>query len=469
MTAHELLSKARAAGIKLWLDGDELKFKAPKGAFTPEIKSQLIKFKPEVIAFLRNAKTIDDSGKEAIPKVDDAEKYPLSFAQQRLWFIEQLDPGDISYNIPIALRLTGAVDVNVLNKVFREIINRHEALRAGFENHQGEGWQRIKDLGSWAIVVDDLSELSEYRQEQSLKKFLYREATISFDLVKDTLIRAKLFRLSEHEAVLITTMHHIVSDGWSMGVLIKEVGILYNAFAQGLPSPLPPLEIQYKDFACWQRQWLQGAVLERQLDYWRKQLADVPVLELYTDKVRPAITGHQGAIQTFTIPTELSQKIKQLSQQQGTTLYMTLLAAFNILLYRYTGQADFAVGSPIANRTRPELEPLIGFFVNTLALRADLSSGSGGEPSFIECLKRVQATTLDAYDHQDIPFEKIVDELNIERSMSHTPLFQVMFVLQNAMDEKFSLPGLSLETIKLDRETAKFDLQLGFVEHDDQL
>jgi aspartate racemase len=384
-------------------------------------------------------------------------KLLLSFAQARLWFLEQLEPGSGAYNMPAAVRLTGSLDVAALKQSLQEIVQRHEALRTTFRMVSGEPIQVIAPILALAVPLVDLHELPEAQQEAQVEQLATEEAQQPFDLAMGPLLRAKLLHLSEAEHVLLLTMHHIVSDGWSMGVLIRELVALYEAFSTGKPSPLPQLPIQYADFAHWQRQWLQGEVLAAQLSYWQQQLTGAPpVLELPTDRPRPTVQTFRGATQFLALPEPLSQKLKSLSQRSGVTLFMTLLAAFQTLLYRYTGQEDICIGSPIANRNRSETEGLIGFFVNTLVLRTDLSEN----PSFQELLGRVREVTLGGYAHQDLPFEQLVEALQPKRNLSHHPLFQVMFALENTPISPLELPGLSLSSLNIDSSTAKFDLTM---------
>jgi amino acid adenylation domain-containing protein/non-ribosomal peptide synthase protein (TIGR01720 family) len=381
----------------------------------------------------------------------------LSFAQARLWFLEQLEPGSSAYNIPAAVRLTGSLHVAVLEQSLNEIVQRHEVLRTTFATVSGEPTQVIAPVLALTVPRVDLRNLPEAQQEAQVERLATEEAQQPFDLAKGPLLRATLLHLGEAEHVLLLTMHHIVSDGWSMGVLIRELAALYEAFSTGKPSPLPELPIQYADFAHWQRQWLQGEVLAAQLSYWEQQLTGAPaLLELPTDRPRPAVQTFRGATQFLALPEPLSQKLKTLSQRSGVTLFMTLLAAFQTLLYRYTGQEDICIGSPIANRNRSETEELIGFFVNTLVLRADMSEN----PTFQELLGRVREVTLGAYAHQDLPFEQLVEALQPERNLSHQPLFQVMFALQNAPMPALELPNLTLSSLEIESGTAKFDLTL---------
>ncbi|MCA2577054.1 MAG: amino acid adenylation domain-containing protein, partial [Microcystis sp. M41BS1] len=337
-----------------------------------------------------------------------------------------------------------------------EICDRHEALRTNFITVDSIPTQVIQPR-TWTVTVVDLQHLSGSEQAIASQELAQNQAIQPFDLAGEPLIRITLLVLSETEHLLLVCMHHIVSDGWSMGVFIQELTALYNAYIQGLSSPLNPLSIQYGDFTLWQRQWLQGEVLENQLNYWKKQLADAPTfLPLPTDKPRPAVQTFTGAYQEFQLSLELTQKLTELSQQQGVTMFMTLLAAYGILLYRYTGQSDILIGTPIANRNRREIESLIGFFVNTLVMRTDCSEN----PSFQELLMRVREMSLGAYAHQDLPFEMLVEALQTERNLSHTPLFQVMFVLQNTPLSEIELTGLTIDSLPLEGEIAKFDLTL---------
>lgn len=385
---------------------------------------------------------------------------PLSFAQQRLWFLHQLAPDSPLYNDPVVLRLSGSLNVTALERSINEVMQRHEVLRTRFDAVQGQPVQTILPDLDVPLSIVNLQHLPESEREPEALRLATEEATRPFDLSGDRLLRVTLLRLSETEQIVLLTLHHIVSDGWSMGVLVQELSALYAAFSTDKPSPLPELTIQYADFAAWQRQWLQGEVLQTQLDYWRQQLADLPTLQLSTDKPRPAVQTDHAATQTFVLSKEVSRSLSQLSQQEGVTLFMTLLTAFKTLLHCYTKQTDIGVGSPIANRNRAEIENLIGFFVNTLVLRTDLS----GNPTFRSLLERVRETTLGAYAHQDLPFEKLVEELRPERQQNHLPLFRVWFVLQNAPMPPLELPGLTLAPLDVDSGTTKFDLALFFFE-----
>ncbi|HEX7772472.1 MAG TPA: condensation domain-containing protein, partial [Pyrinomonadaceae bacterium] len=321
---------------------------------------------------------------------------PLSFAQQRLWFLDQLEPGNPFYNITKAVRLTGPLNAVALEKSLNEVVRRHEALRTTFPAVGGSGVQRIAPSMTLAMSVKDLSELSKEQRDAQVLQTASEEAARAMDLARGPLFHAVLLRLGQEEHVLVLTMHHIISDGWSMGVFIREMATIYEAYADNKPSPLPEMPFQYADFAHWQRDWLKEEALEAQLDYWKQQLADAPQLELPTDRPRPFVESFRGKQQILTLNASLTKALRKLSQKREATLFMTLLAAFNVLLSRYSRQQDILIGSPIANRNRAEIEPLIGFFVNTLVLRTELSD----EETFAELLGRVKEVCLGAYAHQ---------------------------------------------------------------------
>ena len=380
-----------------------------------------------------------------------------SFAQQRLWFLDQMDPGSSAYNIQRAARMKGRLDLPALRASLNALVARHESLRTNFGSYQGEPTQIIAPAGEIEIGVIDLTGLKPEERETEARRLAAIAAQDPFDLAQDQLLRATLFQLDQQDHVLHLVMHHIISDGWSLGILFREIGTLYEAFANNRRPPLPELPIQYPDFASWQRQWFQGDLFEEQLAYWTKQLAGTPAfLELPVDKPRPAVQTFNGAYHSTVLPTRLGDSLNDLSRREGATLFMTLLAAFQTLLSRYTNREDILVGTPIANRTRAEIEGLIGFFVNTLVMRTDLS----GNPTFRELLRRVREVSLEAYAHQDLPFERLVEELNPERSLSHTPLFQVLLAVQNMPKSFLTLPALELQDFSLDRKTSKFDLSL---------
>jgi amino acid adenylation domain-containing protein len=385
------------------------------------------------------------------------DRMPLSFAQQRLWFIDQLQPNNPIYNIPGAVRLEGRFDLEVLERVINEIVRRHEVLRTRIEVEKDEPVQVIDEWKHWRLEAEDLTSLTKEQREEEVQRLVREEADTGFDLSRGPLLRVKAIKLDEDEHVVLFTMHHIVSDGWSMEILFKEVGALYRAYSKGEPSPLEELPIQYADFAVWQRKWLQGKALENHLAYWRRQLGGgLTALELPIDRPRPAMQTHRGAHRTILLPITLLDSLKALSLKQSCTLFMTLLSAFKALIYYLTRQTDIIVGTDVANRNRAETEKLIGFFVNQLVLRTELSPNH----TFEELLRKVREVTLGGYAHQDLPFEKLVEVINPDRDESRTPLFQVKLTLQNVPAGELSLPSLTLNPITTITDTAKFDLLL---------
>ncbi len=386
---------------------------------------------------------------------------PLSFAQQRVWFVEQLDPGNIAYNIPLGVRWVGPFNLDVFEQSVSEIVNRHETLRTTFASFGGEPVQVIAPPAKVSLPVVDLSGLSATERASAVERERRAEARTSFDLSKGPLWRAKLLRLAAAEHIILFTLHHSISDGWSLNVLIREMVELYGAFLQGRPSPLEPLPVQYADFAIWQREWLQGDVLKQNLDYWRQQLSGAPArLELPTDRPYTQSGKREGALHWFTIPLDVTAKLKEIARREEATLFMVLLAGFAALLSRYSGQEDMLIGTAIAGRQRAELEKLIGFFINTLVIRTDLR----GNPSFRELVGRVREAMLGAYAHQDVPFEKLVEEIQPERSLGNNPLFQVQMVMQNLPGGRMPLEGLYLEWFEVEEVSAKFDLSLVLAE-----
>ncbi len=391
---------------------------------------------------------------------------PLSFAQHRLWFVDQLEPGNPLYNLHAAMRLRGPLDVAVLERCLREIIRRHDVLRTTFATNDGQAVQVVHPPVDVHITIHDLSHLPPDCRETKAFELAHTQTQKPFDLARGPLIRPTLVRLADDDHLLLPTMHHAVSDAWSLAIFTRELAELYEAFADGRPSPLAELPIQYADFADWQRRWLQGDVLETQLAYWRERLAHLPhALELPTDKPRPAVQRYHGDQFPFTVPRELLASLERFSLSEGVTLYMLLLAAYQALLARYSGKDDIVVGSPVAARNRPEIENLIGFFVNILVLRADLSNG----PTFREFLRQVRETCLGAFAHQDVPFEKLVDELKPDRDLSRTPLFQAAFILQNAPPPTLRFKNVTISQVDVDQGTAKADISLSMTVADQGL
>ena len=394
-----------------------------------------------------------------LPPIQPVERnapLPLSYAQQRLWFMDQLEPGNVSYNIHGAVQIEGPLDAQELEKSLQEIVRRHESLRTHFISAEVGPQQVIDPETRIALPVVDLTSLPQGECVTQAKRLALSSVLEPFDLRAGSLLRAKLFRLEEQRHVLVLVMHHIVSDAWSLGLLEREVSALYGAFAAGQPSPLPELPIQYADFSVWQRRYLNAETLDKKLVYWKQQLAGLETLELPADRPRPAVRSRCGANVPFNLPPDLPRKLKELGLHETATLYMLLLAAFQVLLFRYTNQTDLAVGSPVAGRLRSETENLIGCFINTLVLRTDLA----GDPTFTQLLRRIKKVTLDAFAQQDVPFEKLVETLQPERNLGRTPLFQAMFVLQNAPRSDLHFGAAQVQPFALESNTTKFDLTL---------
>lgn len=473
MNNHEFLVYLQSLNIQLTVNETKLKCNAPTGVLTPDLTAEIKERKPAILELLleeddRDRKSyIDRHQYNSIPTVKRSqENLALSFSQQRLWFLHQLEPDSSAYNTARVFRLSGSLDYDALKQSLVTILQRHESLRTSFVEVDNSVRQTINSESLFELPLVEIQDLDGTQSKDSWQSVLEREFNRPFDLAADLMLRGILIRLAEEEHILQIVIHHIASDRWSMGVLIKELGILYQAFSSRQANPLTELPIQYADFADWQRKWLSGDVLESQLSYWKQHLSGVPpLLELPSDRLRPTQQSYQGAKLSFKLSKSLTKELKHLSQQAGSSLFMTLLAAFNVLLYRYTQQEDIAVGSSIANRSRPELENLIGFFTNTLALRTDLS----GNPDFLSLLKRVRQVAFDAYEHQDLPFEKLVEELQPERNLSHSPIFQVMFILLNTPPSTYKLGDLKVELEQIDHEAAMFDLTLYMLEEADEL
>jgi len=470
------LSELHQQDIKLRLDNDQLRVNAPQGALTPELTAQLKARKAEIVAFLQQ-----NLAAPKVATIQPAPRHaplPLSFAQQRLWFLEQLGSG-ATYTIPAAFQLEGPLNIPALAQTLTEIVRRHESLRTTFVMTAGHAHQVIQAPAPVELPLIDLQALSPAAQTAAIERLASQETLRPFDLATDLMLRATLLRLNDSNSatpeplgratqthVLLLTLHHIAADGWSLGVLVRELATLYAAFCQGQPSPLAELPIQYADFALWQRNWLQGAVLEQQIAYWKTQLAGAPeLLQLPTDFPRPAVQTFLANKVDFRIDGALTQGLRNLGQQAGATLFMTLLAAFQVLLARYSGQDDIVVDAPIANRTHKAIEPLIGFFVNDLALRADLS----GNPTFLDLLDQVRHTTQGAYAHQDLPFDRLVEALHPRRNLGYNPVTQVAFALQNAPMGDFTLPDLHVRPLDLTVQQTRMDLEVHLWERGDGL
>jgi amino acid adenylation domain-containing protein len=437
------------------------------------IKEQLAGLSPAKRALIElkllRKKAAAGEPKPLISKRSEGMPVPLSFYQQGLWVLSQLMPGTSLYHVPKVVRLAGKLDVAALKRTLDYLVERHESLRTSFATTDGVPMQVVSKRLELELPIVALSELGEPERESETQRLLREEVRRPFDLVQGPLIRALLLRLGEQEHILLITLHHIITDGWSIGVMHREFMALYEAFASGQPSPLPELKIQYPDYAVWHRQWFKGEVYESQLAYWKNQFKTLPpALELPTDHARPLIQAHKafrGSKRKLTLSRELTQKLRELCQKEESTLFMALLAAYQVLLHRYSGEEDIVVGSPIAGRCLAETEGLIGLFVNALALRVDLS----GNPSFRELLARVKEVALGAYAHQDLPFETLVKELQPDRTLARNPLFQVMFVLQSEPIPTLELPGLTVSQVQVDNVVANFDLTLDAIERNDQL
>lgn len=401
-----------------------------------------------------------ESDDTTIPRQADGSPITLSFAQQRLWVLDQMVPGSAFYTESSALRFQAMINPAILERAINTIVERHEILRTTLVEQNGHPVARVAGRVHIPLTVTDLSMLPEDTRQPEVVRLATEEASRPFDLARGPLLRTVLLKIGATEWVFLLSMHHIICDGWSSAVFSRELSVTYNDYAAGRPCSLPDLPIQYSDFAAWQRNWLSGERLERQLGYWRKQLSNLTALDLPADHARPAVFSYAGARHSFQLPRSLTERLEAMGRAEGATLFMTLLAGFNCLLHRITGQDDIAIGTPIANRTRKELEPLIGFFVNTLLMRNDLS----GRPSYREVLRRVRTRALEAYDHQDLPFEKVVEDLQPERDLARNPLFQVMFQLH--ADQTGTTPRDSggVDLIEVDRAIVKFDLRLEFKE-----
>jgi len=426
-----------------------------------EIIANLSPAKRELLALrLKKKQGADQAHAQEIPRRTNAvSNPPLSFAQQRLWFLDQLDPDTSAYNIPAALHLSGRLDLAALERSINEVIRRHEILRTSFKLGDGGPVQVIAPELAYKIETIDLS--ADTEREMKAEVLAQQEAQRSFNLEQGPAWRASLLRLGAEEHVLLFTMHHIICDGWSTEVLVREVTMLYEAFTLGQPSPLPELPIQYADYAVWQREWLTSDIVESQLQYWKQQLSDnLYPLELPADRPRPLVRSFRGATQSWAFSAALSEALKGLGRQEGATLFMVVLAALKALFHYYSRQDRITIGAPVAHRQHAETQSLIGLFLNTLVLSTDMS----GDPSFRELLKRVREACLGAHAHQDVPLEKLVEALQPERSSNGQPLFQATYTLQSVGETDSKLSGLVVRPLNLVTETAQFDLVVNGME-----
>jgi amino acid adenylation domain-containing protein len=463
MNTIELLSELRLLGVQLSTDGEKLRCKAPNDTLTPRLKSALAERKVEIIRFLHEGeRRVEANGGEMLA-VDRDLNLPLSFAQQRLWFLDRIEPNSSSYNIPETIGLTGELDLQILHRALDEIVAHHEVLRTNYLTTNGEAIQVIHPPRAVELEIVDLQQYSATEQDARVKQQIHQSSQKPFALATDLMLRCCLLQLAPDRYIFLATMHHIASDAWSMSLFWQQLGQVYNAFRTDKPNPLAPLSIQYADYAVWQREWLSSDVLAQQLTYWKQQLVNVnPVLELPTDYPRPAIQTYAGALSSIDLSPQLTADLQTLCRQSGTTMFMTLLTGFELLMSRHSGQEDFIIAAPIAGRNRPEVEGLIGFFVNTLLLNADLS----GNPSFQTLLGRVRQVALSAYDHQDVPFEKLIEELNPRRDLTRNPLFQVLFNMLNIEHTNLNLNGLTVFPATIPELNSKFDLTLYVKEQD---
>jgi amino acid adenylation domain-containing protein len=474
VTTAAFLASLRDRQISLSIEGDRLRCSAPKGALTRELQSEIAQRKADILSCLRAGAAMPRRQAPPIRPVPRTRPLPLSFGQQRLWFLHQMDPASAAYNLQLSMPLP-AVDVVLLERVLSEIVRRHETLRTTFDVADGQPVQIVHPTAPVRVAVFDLSPLAPDQRQAEAQRIKWETYTRPFDLIEGPVIRFVLLQLPEGRAELLIAQHHIVTDGWSVALLAEEFRAIAQAYVQGQPSPLPELPVQYADYASWQRAWLAGDVLEEHLAYWRRRLEGLTALEMPIDRPRPAVQSFAGALQAFVLSEPTSQALRKLSRDQNVTLYMTLLTAFQALLARYSGQTDIVVGTSNGNRRQIELEHLIGFFVNTQVIRTDFS----GDPTFFDALRRVAGAALEAYDHEDVPFEKLVEDLQPRRDLSRSPLFDVLFIMQNTPLEVFvrqhgsarALPAGAIHAADLPvrKSPAKFDLTLSMGEAGDRI
>ncbi|AKQ65586.1 Non-ribosomal peptide synthase [Myxococcus hansupus] len=455
-----LLTRLRKHDVRLWMEGERLRFNAPPGVMTPDLLGEMKSHKEELVSFLQQVGQSLQGAAEVIPAGNREGALPLSSGQQRMWFLEQFQGPSGAYNMPAALRLEGDLDVKALQRSLDEIVRRHEVLRTQYGQEKGQPFQRVLPSPSISMPEVDLGHVPAEERRAEVRRRATEEAGRPFNLAMELPLRLSLLRLDAREHVLLLTLHHIACDGWSLGVLVRELAALYRAFSTGEASPLPEPSLQYGDFARWQQERVGSEAQKPGLTWWREHLAGAPaLLELPTDRARPANQRFLGATHRFTLPAELTARLKQRSRETESTLFMMLLASFGVLLSRASRQSDLVIGTPIANRV-PQTEPLIGLFVNTLPLRLQVD----GSRPFSELLARVRQDTLSAYAHQTLPFEQMVEALQPTRDPSYSPLFQVLFTLQNTPSEVLSLSGLTLEQLEFESGTTQFDLSLSMAE-----
>lgn len=455
---EKFLSELGQANVKIWSEEDRLHYKAPQSSVTQELLTQLQGRKSEILTYIEHSQAQKLGNKSTILPTPRTNQLPLSFAQQRLWFLHHLEPNSTAYHMPVAYRLTGHLNTSALEQSLLTIVKRHEILRTTFPSQEGHPYQLIHQHLSIPFPIINLQSLPTKEREISAQKLVQEHAEQSFDLTQGPLFRAQILQLSETDHILSLNIHHIIFDGWSFSTLYREITALYAGFINNIPAALSPIDIQYADYAYWQNQTFQNTSFDSQLNYWKRALAgSLSSLQLQADYPQPNTQSWIGSQQPLTIDAPLTQSLKSLCQQEGVTLFMLLLTVFQILLSRHTAQDDITVGAPIAGRHHIQTEPLIGLFLNNLALRTNLS----GNPTFLQVLAQVRDTTLSAYDHQDLPFEKLVEVLNPERSLSHHPIFEVMLNVANTPQISFNLHGLTTTSFEVDIEPkSKFAITL---------
>ncbi|MES2936896.1 MAG: amino acid adenylation domain-containing protein [Pseudomonadota bacterium] len=464
MNAYQLLELFNRSGVVLQVDGDALHCKAPRGFMTDALREELKRHKQELVAILSGRGR--DGAILPRARTDADAGLPLSFAQRQLWFLWQLEPESPYYNNPGAITLTGSLDVGAFERSIAEVVRRHEALRTVFRTIEGEPRQVVQPAASFTLPLRDLSALPPAERQRAAQEAVQDDARAPFDLGEGPLLRTSLLKLGPQDHVWLFNVHHIVADGWSMGILVREVAALYAAQVRGEASPLTKLPIQYGDYACWQAEQLRGDALRGQLDYWKQRLAGAPtLLSLPTDRPRPSVQTHRGAHHAVTVDGAVGERLDAIGRQAQGTLFTTLTAALAVLLWRHSGQTDICIGTPFANRNRAELEPLVGHFVNTLVLRSQVDPDQG----FAQLLEQVRGHVLGAHAHQDLPFDQVVEAVNPERNASHSPLFQVLLVLQNTPGGGMALPGVELGWMEASSESAKFDLTVDIMRAGGQL
>lgn len=457
-TLIDLLSDLHSRGVVLSLDGDRLRCDAPKGVITPELRAQLGARRQEILAFLSEHPGNHDSRIET-----QASELPLSHSQHRLWFLDQMDPGNAAYNIVVPLHLVGLLHRDALEDAMRIIVSRHEALRTRFLQRDGVPFAVVDSEQPWDIPFIDLSSLAPSAQDGQIAQLLAEEAQRPYALDKGPLFRVSLYRKGDREHVLLLVMHHIISDGWSIGVLARELGPVYEACVRGLPSPLAPLPVQFRDFVQWEQEH-EKHPSSADLDYWRRQLGgELPHLELPTDRPRPAVQTFRGWHIVVDLPPELEERLQQLARRHNVTFFMVLFAAFSVLLRHYTAQEDILVGTPTAGRANSNFECLIGFFVNNLVLRVDLA----GDPAFADLLHRVRTTALEAFEHNSIAFDQLVELLQPQRSLDRSPVFQVLFSLLDITVPRVLFAELEMKPFDFEKARARYDLAVDVYPHED--